>query len=154
MIAFALKFDVYLLLFQSRSSPYQSEKLEMAKNGKKKKAQSDQEVSHLRKEKKRRWVFGRHKLKRLTSQSTLVERPKSSEKVKPEGFLVVQEIDEPKQVLDGDIGVKEGEYCAAIKIQTGFQGFLVENDELSDEIWSLMKDYLEVEDAFYIGLAS
>ncbi|KAI3670997.1 hypothetical protein L1987_87643 [Smallanthus sonchifolius] len=48
----------------------------------------------ISKEKKRRWVFGRHKLKRLTSQSTLVERPKSAEKkVKPEGFLVGQEID-------------------------------------------------------------
>ncbi|KAI3724871.1 hypothetical protein L1987_64638 [Smallanthus sonchifolius] len=71
MIALALRFDVCLLLFQSRSSPYESEK-----------------------EKKRRWVFGRHKLKRLTSQSTLVERSKSAEKkVKPEGFLVGQEID-------------------------------------------------------------
>ncbi|KAI3823666.1 hypothetical protein L1987_05106 [Smallanthus sonchifolius] len=106
------------------------------------------------KEKKRSWVFGRHKLNRLTSQSTLVERPKLAEKkVKPEGFLVGQEIDEPKQVSDGDIGVKEGEYCATIKIQTVFRGFLnlkgglcsleVENDKLSDEIWSLMKDYLE-----------
>ncbi|KAI3825128.1 hypothetical protein L1987_06604 [Smallanthus sonchifolius] len=66
--------------------------------------------------KKRRWVFRRYKLKRLTSQLTLVERPKLAEKkVKPEGFLVGQEI---KQVSDGDIGVKEGEYCAAIRIQT------------------------------------
>ncbi|KAI3744969.1 hypothetical protein L1987_58068 [Smallanthus sonchifolius] len=41
------------------------------------------------KEKKRRWVFRRHKMKRLTSQSTLLERPKLAEKkVKPEGFLV------------------------------------------------------------------
>ncbi|KAI3818457.1 hypothetical protein L1987_12264 [Smallanthus sonchifolius] len=77
------------------------------------------------KEKKRRWVFGRHKLKRLTSQSALVERPKSAEKkVEPDGFLVGQEIDEPKQVSDGDIGVKERENCAAIKIQTVFRGFL------------------------------
>ncbi|KAI3731796.1 hypothetical protein L1987_62985 [Smallanthus sonchifolius] len=77
------------------------------------------------KEKKRRWVFGRYKLKRLTSQSALVERPKSAEKkVKPEGFLVGQEIDEFKQVSSCDIGVKERENCAAIMIQTAFRGFL------------------------------
>ncbi|KAI3796435.1 hypothetical protein L1987_39106 [Smallanthus sonchifolius] len=78
------------------------------------------------KEKKRRWVFGRHKLKRLTSQSAPIERPQSAErKVKPEdGVLVAQEIDEPKQVLNPKISVKERENGAAIKIQTAFRGFL------------------------------
>ncbi|KAJ0448960.1 putative IQ motif, EF-hand binding protein [Helianthus annuus] len=71
------------------------------------------------KEKKIRWVFGRHKLKRLTSQSAVIERPKSAEKkVKPPVVVVVQETDESIQVL-GDDG-----NAAAIKIQTAFRGFL------------------------------
>ncbi|KAI7742244.1 hypothetical protein M8C21_033977 [Ambrosia artemisiifolia] len=70
------------------------------------------------KEKKMRWVFGRHKLKRLTSQSAVVERPRSADKkVKHEGGVVGQEIDECDQVLNDCNG-------AAIKIQTAFRGFL------------------------------
>ncbi|KAK9051343.1 hypothetical protein SSX86_027970 [Deinandra increscens subsp. villosa] len=77
-------------------------------------------------EKKRRWVFGRHKQKRLTSQSAIIERPKSAEKKKkPDGVLVAQETDEPKQVSkNGDFGVQERESGAAVKIQTAFRGFL------------------------------
>lgn len=74
-------------------------------------------------EQKKRWVFGRHKLKRLTSQSAVAERPKSAEKkVKPEDLLVGQETGESKQVSDG---VEEREIFAAIKIQTAFRGLLV-----------------------------
>ncbi|KAD4982812.1 hypothetical protein R6Q59_002442 [Mikania micrantha] len=77
------------------------------------------------KEKKRRWVFGRHKLKRLTSQSAPIERaPAAEKKVKPDGVLVAQEIDQQKQELNGDFGVKDREIGAAIKIQTAFRGFL------------------------------
>lgn len=71
------------------------------------------------KEKKRRWVFGRHKLKRLTSQAALIERPQVVDSVKSEGENGVQEVDEPQQVSD-----KERENDAAIKIQTMFRGFL------------------------------
>ncbi|PWA67449.1 hypothetical protein CTI12_AA317710 [Artemisia annua] len=72
------------------------------------------------KEKKRRWVFGRHKLKRLTSQASLIERPQVVDiSVKTESENVVQEVDELKQVGD-----KEREKAAAIKIQTMFRGFL------------------------------
>ncbi|KAM0048091.1 putative IQ motif, EF-hand binding protein [Helianthus debilis subsp. tardiflorus] len=77
------------------------------------------------KEKRTRWVFGRHKLKRLTSQSALVERPQTAEtKVKPDGGVVGQETDESKLVTSRKIGVKEWENGAAIKIQTAFRGFL------------------------------
>nr|GEU57972.1 hypothetical protein [Tanacetum cinerariifolium] len=71
------------------------------------------------KEKKRKWVFGRHKLKRLTSQAALIERPQVVDRVKTESENVVQEVDEPKKVGD-----KEWENGAAIKIQTTFRGFL------------------------------
>lgn len=71
--------------------------------------------------------MGRHKLKRLTSQSAPIERPPS----RPKGLPVAQEIDEPKRVSDGNIqspssrqGDEERENGAAIKIQTAFRGFL------------------------------
>ncbi|XP_076916968.1 protein IQ-DOMAIN 11-like [Bidens hawaiensis] len=66
------------------------------------------------KEKKRRWVFGRPKLKRLTSQPAVVVRPQSV----PEGggFILGQEI--------GEIKLKDDENGAAIKIQTAFRGLL------------------------------
>lgn len=81
------------------------------------------------KEKKRRWVFGKHKLKRLTSQSAPIERPKSEEE---SVNAVAQEVDEQKQVSDhGNIqstsswhADKERENDAAIKIQTAFRGLL------------------------------
>ncbi|XP_076945989.1 protein IQ-DOMAIN 11-like [Bidens hawaiensis] len=66
------------------------------------------------KEKKRIWLFGRQKLKRLTSQSVAIQRP--------DEILVAQETDENKQVLSCEIGVKEN--GAAVKIQTAFRGFL------------------------------
>ncbi|KVH97381.1 protein IQ-DOMAIN 14 [Cynara cardunculus var. scolymus] len=79
------------------------------------------------KEKKRRWVLGRHKLKRITSQSAPIERPPSG----PKGLPVAQVIDELKRVSDGNIqssssqhGDEERENGAAIKIQTAFRGFL------------------------------
>lgn len=84
------------------------------------------------KEKKRRWVFGRHKLKRLTSQSAPIDRPLSAEKhVKPESIPVGQEVNEHEQVSDGNIqssslleSDKEWENNAATKIQTAFRGLL------------------------------
>ncbi|KAL4586303.1 hypothetical protein LXL04_010939 [Taraxacum kok-saghyz] len=73
------------------------------------------------KEKKKIWVFRRHKLKRLTSQSAPLERPKSEEEiVNP----VTQQVDEHKQVSDGNIQSNEREIDAAIKIQTAFRGLL------------------------------
>ncbi|GJW85732.1 hypothetical protein Tco_0158877 [Tanacetum coccineum] len=60
------------------------------------------------KEKKRKWVFGRHKLKRLTSQAALIERPQVVDRVKTESENVVQEVDEPKKVGD-----KEWEHVRA-----------------------------------------
>ncbi|KAI3719666.1 hypothetical protein L6452_20568 [Arctium lappa] len=78
------------------------------------------------KEKKRRWVLGRHKLKRLTSQSAPIERPQSG----PKGQPVAREIDESKRVSDGNIQSSssrqgdERENGAAIRIQTAFRGFL------------------------------
>ncbi|KAL7606295.1 protein IQ-DOMAIN 11 [Lactuca sativa] len=80
------------------------------------------------KEKKRIWVFGRHKLKRLTSQSAPLERPKSEEeRVNP----VTQEVDEQKKETHDNIqstsswyGDNERESDAAIKIQTAFRGLL------------------------------
>ncbi|CAI9278946.1 unnamed protein product [Lactuca saligna] len=80
------------------------------------------------KEKKRIWVFGRHKLKRLTSQSAPLERPKSEEeRVNP----VTQEVDEQIKVSHDNIqstsswyGDNERESDAAIKIQTAFRGLL------------------------------
>lgn len=78
------------------------------------------------KERKRRWVFGRHKLKRLASQSALVERPQSAEKrVKPEDDVVERkETNKLKQESNSNIVVRERENVAAIKIQTAFRGFL------------------------------
>ncbi|XP_071735862.1 protein IQ-DOMAIN 11-like isoform X2 [Rutidosis leptorrhynchoides] len=84
------------------------------------------------KDKKRRWVFGRHKLKRLTSQSAIIERPKSAEKkVKPESVHVDQEVDEHKQVSCSNIqssssfeSDNERENNAATTIQTAFRGLL------------------------------
>lgn len=63
-------------------------------------------------------MFGRQKLKRLTSQSVAIKRP-------DEINLVAQESDVNKQVLSCEIGVKEN--GAAVKIQTAFRGFLVRN---------------------------
>nr|XP_043624619.1 protein IQ-DOMAIN 11 [Erigeron canadensis] len=80
------------------------------------------------KEKKRRWIFGRHRLKRLTSQSAPIERSQSAaaieKQVKPESVHLVQEVDEPKRVSNDVIDDKEMENDAAIKIQTVFRGFL------------------------------
>ncbi|XP_076925137.1 protein IQ-DOMAIN 11-like [Bidens hawaiensis] len=66
------------------------------------------------KEKKRKGVFGRPKLKRLTSQPAVVVRPQSV----PEGGGVIlgQQI--------GEIKLKDDENGVAIKIQTAFRGLL------------------------------
>lgn len=67
-------------------------------------------------------MFGKPKLKRLISQSAIVERPESVEKK----VHVAQEVDEHKQVVsNSNIGDKKRENNAAIKIQTAFRGLLV-----------------------------
>lgn len=59
-------------------------------------------------------------MKRLTSQSAPLERPKSAD-----GVVVGQEVVEPKQESKPETSVKDRENAAAIKIQTAFRGLLV-----------------------------
>ncbi|XP_071709581.1 protein IQ-DOMAIN 11-like [Rutidosis leptorrhynchoides] len=71
------------------------------------------------KDKKWRWVFGRHKTKRLTSQSVIIEIPRSAEKkMKQESVNVDQEVDEH------NIQTAFRDNNAATKIQTAFRGLL------------------------------